>query len=484
MVNYIFDVSWEDDFRFSIIDLMEEEKIKNNDQTISQTEWITCYTLNWLQDCQIYYTLNIIDTPGFGDTRGIERDQKVVEQIRELFTLSGDQGIATLDGICFVTQAPLARLTAPHTYIIDSILSIFGRDITENIFGLITFADGKKPPVVDALKTADVPIVKTFAFNNSAIFEENKNIPSDSFSPMFWNMGKASFSSFFKYLTGKKSVSLQLTSEVLEERKQLETLVEGLRPQINEGLSVIETLRQETAILKKHECDIRENKDFTYTVNKTCQRKVDLQPGIHVTNCLICNRTCHENCRIADDAKKNKCSAMKNGTCTICPQYCSWQEHKNNSYKFEFYTEKVKSTYKELQARYNTAQSGASKQKQIVHEIRQQVMINEKSVQCMIEKMRVTINKISSIALKPNPLNSVQYIDLLIDAERREAKQGYRSRMQTLHKFRDNALLLQNVPDRNYKPFGDIAEYMGEKGKSETNTKGEGLKQKIINLFK
>lgn len=65
LVSYILGVTWEDDARFTIIDLKPEEK--GRDQTQSQTEWITCYTFNWMPGCH----LNIIDTPGFGDTRGM-----------------------------------------------------------------------------------------------------------------------------------------------------------------------------------------------------------------------------------------------------------------------------------------------------------------------------------------------------------------------------------------------------------------------------
>lgn len=37
---------------------------------------------------------------------------------------------------------------------------------------------------------------------------------------------------------------------------------------------------------------------------------MDLPRGLHVTNCLQCNVTCHENCAIADDAEKRGCAAM------------------------------------------------------------------------------------------------------------------------------------------------------------------------------
>ena len=114
MINYLFGVSWEDDFRFKLIDEKEEGregggKIKT--QAVSQTEYITAYTIYQQQDSTLPFTLTLIDTPGFGDTRGIKRDQILVDQVRNFFSTKGDEGIDHLDAIGFVTQAPLARLT-------------------------------------------------------------------------------------------------------------------------------------------------------------------------------------------------------------------------------------------------------------------------------------------------------------------------------------------------------------------------------------
>ncbi|KAK7895237.1 hypothetical protein WMY93_020562 [Mugilogobius chulae] len=94
----------------------------------------------------IDYSLTIIDTPGYGDTRGIDRDRETTEQIRTLF--SSDFGSA------------LPRLTATQQYVFDSVLSIFGNDVAENIRVLITFADGELPPVLEAITELEFHVPK------------------------------------------------------------------------------------------------------------------------------------------------------------------------------------------------------------------------------------------------------------------------------------------------------------------------------------
>ena len=76
-----------------------------------------------------------------------------------MFTSKGPYSIDQLDGIGFVVQASSACLTHTQQYIYDSILSIFGKDVSENIFIMTTFADSQEPPVLAAIKLAKYPTI-------------------------------------------------------------------------------------------------------------------------------------------------------------------------------------------------------------------------------------------------------------------------------------------------------------------------------------
>ena len=206
MANYIMGVDWEDNFRFKLI-----TEDTAHDQTKSQTKCITAYTFHReMKSFPLPYTLTVIDTPGFGDTEGLERDKKIVAQIKEFFSLQGDEGIDQLHGIGFVTQAPQARLTPTQRYVFDSILAVFGKDVADNIFLMVNFADGERPPVLDAVKAANVPFKdQYFKFNNSALFA-CKTQSADDFSTMVWKMGRTSFKTFFEQFSKAQTQSLQI----------------------------------------------------------------------------------------------------------------------------------------------------------------------------------------------------------------------------------------------------------------------------------
>ena len=115
MANYILGVEWGDEFRFQLT--VEEGDEQASSNAHNQTKWITSYTFHHQKGSPLPYTLTIIDTPGFGDTEGPERDCQITEQIRELFSVAPPKYIDHLNAIGIVTQAALARLTPTQKYI-------------------------------------------------------------------------------------------------------------------------------------------------------------------------------------------------------------------------------------------------------------------------------------------------------------------------------------------------------------------------------
>ena len=64
IANFIYDVRFEDSHRLKLINLLEEEKAKVQNQALSQTDDITVYRIPYMKESNIPFILNIIDTPG------------------------------------------------------------------------------------------------------------------------------------------------------------------------------------------------------------------------------------------------------------------------------------------------------------------------------------------------------------------------------------------------------------------------------------
>lgn len=484
-VNYIFGIEWKDSFRFKMI---VEPNVSN--QAMSQTTKITSYTLHHMEGFKVPYTLTIIDTPGFGDVSGIMRDKEITDNIRKFFTSCDDNGITHIDGVGFVANSSLPRLTPTQKYIFEQILSLFGKDIADNIFLLLTFADGKKPQVLSGIKEAKIPHKKYFKFNNSALYalhsekcrdDDNSDDEDGGFDKMFWDMGVKSFSLFLDQLRSMESKSLILTQDVLNERNRLQVYIAGIQKDIRQGLTTLERLKKEKEILEKHSADIERNKSFRYEVHEEVYVTIPIPTGQYVTNCLNCNRTCHEICKIPENDLKKGCWVMTDGYCRVCPNKCIWSVHKNFPYKYELEIKKVKKTVDELRKRYEEANKKKLTTENLIEEVNEEFNALKVKILGMTHSVRMSLQRLQEIALRPSPMTTVQYLDVLIENERSQAQPGWQARLEQLRTVKEEAEYMEMIADKGFDPFKQYKEKLELKRR---NSKNNHAWNKVFEYFK
>ena len=284
MFNYIVGVDFQDNFRLRLIDNTENTVNKRN----SQTKWITSYTIPHRDGFTIPFKLTIIDTPGFGD--GIERDQSIISQINSCFATGGNSGIDAIDAVGFVVPSPQQRLTPTQSYIFDSILSLFGKDIDRNIFMLLTFADANEPGVLRALALAMVPYEKYFQFNSQVSQHQHSNLsPMErDMCQLNWDRNKDNFEAFIGELERIQTCSMVLTGSVLQERRQLEHVLEMIQNNIHLNTQLLEKLKHEQEVLRTYERDIDRKKDVS---EQKCQQCVKMIEQLKEEIELVQNKT-------------------------------------------------------------------------------------------------------------------------------------------------------------------------------------------------
>ncbi|XP_049454451.1 uncharacterized protein LOC125902267 isoform X2 [Epinephelus fuscoguttatus] len=459
MINYILGVQWEDSFRFKLVD-----EGQSKSQAHSQTSDITVYKLNHQKGFKIEHSLTIVDTPGFGDTRGIERDKQITEQLHNLF--SAELGVSEIDAVCIVAQAALTQLTPSQKFAFESVLSIFGKDIAENIQVLVTFADGQKPPVLEAISASGIPCPERkdglpihFKFNNSALFADSKSSAADSmseddengdesFDQMFWNMGTKSMRTFFVALDVMDTKSLTMTKEVLRERQRLEKAVENLQKQVKVGLAKLDETTEKAETLKEHEAEMGRYKNFEFESSFLEAIQVHITgTGIYLNNCKQCHFTCHSPCRRSNNTgDKRHCKAIgSDGRCTKCPGKCNWDEHNDQTYKWESEELKEVTTVKERKKKYRNAKDIKKCYQTWIEKLMHEYQPVQAEVEALRARYNKSLNRLKKIALKPNPLYACEFIDMLIEAEKSEAKPGWRQRVQPLITMREKADIMAKV---------------------------------------
>jgi hypothetical protein len=320
---------------------------------------------------------------------------------------------------------------------------------------LITFCDASEPPVVNALSAKTSYFYDIFnkledpwylKFNNSGFF--NKNTDAET----YWNLGFQNFDIFMNKLGKLSKISLTQTKEVLEERKKLHATMEGLLPQLNLGLAKMEAIKKQIRKIEEEEDKINGAKDYEIESDEPTQTRVHCAPGQHTTLCHNCNYTCHKICYIPPTENKRYCAAMEDGKCKVCPFKCEYTHHSDNEYYYEYGTKKVKKTLEELKNTYVNANSNLSVAKQIIEGLNNEfnnIFIKVFNIQ---EELKKCIERLNQIALKPNVFKSSEdYIDLLINSEEMEKKDGYINRIKALkelkkeHKIINEAFNGQNA---------------------------------------
>ncbi|KAI4887010.1 hypothetical protein NFI96_021594 [Prochilodus magdalenae] len=432
MVNYFLGVKFEDKVWFEIT---EEKK---RDQTESQTSEVTVYEINSEERLS---SLTIIDTPGYGDTRGIEKDMDIARNLHELF-LHGT-GVKDLDAVCLVLKASQNRISDRQRYIFESVLSLFGKDIEDIIVLCITHSDGGPPTnVLEAIKKEKIPCCYDnenepvhFLFNNRQ--SEKCTTKYERVSRSAWEMAAGSIGEFFEFLKSRQRKSVTLTVSVLNERTQLKACVESLKERIKFSDLTQNELTEVKKTLEQNKEKIEEDNKFPFTVRVAYKEKVDITYSSWrdqmVTSCTKCQENCHEyDCWFARNVQW--CEVMRNNHCTVCK--CHFSTHVREGKKYVRRWRKEEVTFEDLKKKYCTTnkEKASFNKSKLKHmeteheetlkmkdemtnlEISLKILLaeNEELKKSLVRDACETIIKLSEIALKPDSAFTIQYLDFLI----------------------------------------------------------------------
>ncbi|XP_067308199.1 probable DNA double-strand break repair Rad50 ATPase [Pseudorasbora parva] len=435
MVNYVLEVNVEEELWYEIT---EEEA---RDQSESQTSEITMYEV-----CpeESPVSLTIIDTPGYGDTRGLEKDLQVAENLAMLFQSS--EGIREIDAVCFVIQAAKNRLSDRQHYIISSVLSLFGKDIVNNIVFLITHSDGMEPKnVLSAINKAHIPCRRDkkgqpvyFLFNNRQSDARHNDKRYLRAQRDAWEDSMESMKDFLQSLDEKNRKGLELTSDVLIERIQFEALICNLQIRVEEKESKkFEKVQIQQAMRENKEM-LDRGTNFSIRVQKAVKEKVPIEStsitswkSRKATTCTVCEENCHQfGCWWSSDP--SKCEVMKNGYCTVCTRRCHHSKHVREDKKYIVSFSKVMVKFDDIKKEYERAQT--KRFSVVMDNLDKDLQEIEDQKQILLFNAYKTIKHLSQIALKPDSALTLQHLDFFIPRVREAGKETWAKELEEMRR--------------------------------------------------
>ncbi|XP_055037920.2 uncharacterized protein [Misgurnus anguillicaudatus] len=437
MVNYIMGVRWEHKMWLEVVEISDE-------QSESQTTAVTVYEV-FSQDSP--FSLTIIDTPGFGDTADSmldnEKDKQITEALQQLFR--SNDGIRVIHAVCLVLKATEVRLHERQRYILDEILSLFGKDIEKHIILLFTHSSQKNIPKknLNFIKESGIKCAKNtkgeyicFHFDNcqSESFEETDR---ESYRSA-WERGIENVTQFFDYLNQIHPISLNMTEGVLRARKQLNASVNNLKDRIQWAELKQKELEETQTAVREFENYREEQKNFQYEVDEPYKYLVKIKSSWwhlskHATRCTVCEENCHyPGCWWVKDL--SWCSVMTDaGKCTVCSGKCDHTKHVKDEKIYEIKTRKVTKTHKDLKEKYE--KEFAEKQSllcRLENEIKQ---IEREKIR-LVEECYQCLEKLMETALKSTSMSCFIHLDFMIEKIK---ETGNQERVQKLEELKIRA---------------------------------------------
>ncbi|RXN10952.1 hypothetical protein ROHU_009784 [Labeo rohita] len=415
IVNYMLGVKREDKVWFEITDDQSDRTSAH-----SQTSRITVYGF-YLQDSQI--DLTIIDTPGYGDTRGIDLDKEISASLLSLSKSA--EGVNEIHAVCLVIKATQNRLSERQIYIFDAVQSLFGRDIVENIVLLFTHSTGKAPKnALTAVKEAKIKCAVNdknqpvyFLFDNcqseAADDEDDDDEEGETIQNQSWNRSFRGTEKFFSFLDTIQPKSLQMTQDVLQKRKQLEANVSNLQSRVHEIELKQNELKEIQEALEKNKEYVKKNKNFEYEVNVPYKKRVNIDTS--KASVAMCCTVCEENCHYPGCWKYtffSWCEMFEAGYCTVCTNECHKDKHVKEDKIYVQKTKKVIKTYTDLKKKYDDMiGDGVFLVRKLTEELQE---YEEKKIKLLNEAFDC-VQTLQDIALNTDSVNTLLHSDFLIE---------------------------------------------------------------------
>lgn len=356
--------------------------------------------------------VNIIDTPGFNDTRE-NFDKRITNQIRALF----EKRISHLDAVLIVVTSSTTRLTPGQEHVFSSILGMFGENIGKNIFVATTFDDSGELKCLPVLQNANIPYAGVFRFNNSNVLTKFSSEHSkDSLIQECWNTRTKNFAMLFQKLETTAKTTVTSSVEVMRARQSLEIQLIALEETLSQQAQVIANYKSDKTVLAKIQNETQENRKKCQYKSQDTQLQIQYH-GWYSLNCEKCRKTCHKTCFVLLESLKWTCVAMADNKCTICDKKCDVNAHvfSKNIYKTEFIDTLI------------SGEDVVNRQKERTQSFAR--------LQHTLLRVEHLIVELKSKALRKDRLSLVQYVQDLVTEEEKDRKQGFKMRIQIQEKI-------------------------------------------------
>lgn len=267
--------------------------------------------------------LGLLDTPGFGDTRGLDQDKENVKKIVDKVN-----DVEYINCVCLIVNGRMARMTSQLQYVISEISAVLPKVTVKNT--IVVFTNAKSQCDTNFCVDQITPYLgnpisddKVFYFDNPwCILGKMEKAKATKDLQKAFRRASESLERMFNTIKTFEPIHTTLFMDLFLAKEAVERKVHELLLAVQNKVTLEETITNkkkeiDTAIAAK---SINSNFETMIKVPKWT-----IQPTAqHNTVCELCNSNCHPMCGLPsskDDREVLKnCACMQesNFVCTVC----------------------------------------------------------------------------------------------------------------------------------------------------------------------
>ncbi|CAD8084244.1 unnamed protein product [Paramecium sonneborni] len=425
----------------------------NNKNVQSHTQSVNSYQIIY-ED----FLFNLIDTPGLGDTEGLEKDQRIVDDIAKFLQSNLYENNQNLHAVLIISQSSTQyevidnKLSLLQTSML-SILKLFGKQMSKYAQHCLSFSDFTAANTLNfespysifhSLTESQLQFIHENKINQQ---EQSKQLQDPNFSTQIDINVQDTYQQYYQFQNSVFSVKKLGFIEKIQIKKNIENyslITQRIKKSPGFGLlNSVEVIAQrkilkqerdqinlklKNLILNKNKINdsirkiqiyqsrIEESSNFEfYEFVTECKREFQPQEGIYFTNCLQCNKTCCQICAVKNEHLSNCIQMIHLKNKIICQSCnCLLDKHINEKYRWSFTTEQIKRINLNLQKENENAKSQYEKIKQIVANLQESLNYVHQDIKITLIQMKKCFETLLSSALYTVDIQDEEAYDFVL----------------------------------------------------------------------
>ena len=367
----------------------------------------------------VIYNLQFLDTPGLGDTAGIQKDDENIDNICETVAKTEH-----LNAILLIINGTEARVHSRLKYLVKRLEGMIPDQLHSNLFVLLTNVDLKPNMKAEEL-------FNSFRIKENHIFHYDNQI--FKFSPQELIDKK-----LLKKLDYSFDSCKETLSELFEKVSKCHFKKTGDFLKIKEGR---DRLKQKLQACNDREKSIQDKKQelleiadaLTNSKAKISELQAQLykieledaweakQTPYHNTTCLTCKNCCHEHCGLNETSAQGseyfmQCWAFQNGpNCTQCEH--SYTSHVHLREKHVQVKKEVQKIDPNTKSAIDGIQDENSKRQALLNEVQKQLEAYQKEIDELHQTINNTIQEMRSVCSKFDYVKEVEAIIIVLEEQ-------------------------------------------------------------------